>query len=97
MMPREESMAHYDAYLMTKEQGNRGNNEKINLLQMYRKQERQRLKLQAVNFALAYLFWVTVHIQRQYWSMSKTTAASWMSVQFLGQLDSIMFFCYSIS
>lgn len=50
-------------------------------------------------YGLAYFFWVTVHVQRSYWSMSKTDLLDedkGFNNAFFGRLDFTMFLAYSI-
>lgn len=56
-----------------------------------------------LTFFLAYYFWVTVHMQREFWAMSKKAirqenqgSDDEMSLSFLGTLDTCLFFSYSL-
>ena len=39
----------------------------------YEKQKKMRLQSQLGTFLICYLFWMSVHMQRSYWSMAKKT------------------------
>ena len=59
--------------------------------------------LQIMGYALSYYFWVTVHIQREFWAMSKKAihqndpdSKTGMTMGFFGTLETSLFFSYSI-
>ena len=70
------------------------------LHQTYVDQKSRRLMLQVSSYALSYFFWVTVHMQREFWAMSKKamkqSEAPGMTMAFFGSLDTSLFFSYSI-
>ena len=73
---------------------------KEDLVQKYSEQKGTRIKYQIATYVLAYYFWVTVHIQREFWAMSKTAIQKQeipnMTVGFFGTLDSCLFLTYSL-
>ena len=63
----------------------------------YNEQKSKRVKLQIETFFMAYMFWMTVHMQREFWAMSKKAMiSSDMNLAFFGSLDTALFMSYSI-
>ena len=76
----------------------------LDLKNKYVEQRNRRICKQVLAFALAYSFWITVHVQREFWAMTKKVLndeqimkEEVMSRGFLGSLDTALFFSYSIT
>jgi sugar phosphate permease len=58
------------------------------------------LKYQIGMFLLCYFSWVTVHIQREFWAMSKKTIKHQhpdLTKTFFGAIDTSLFFTYALA
>lgn len=58
------------------------------------------IKYQVGMFMLCYMTWVTVHIQREFWAMSKKNikvAHPDLSKTFFGAIDTSLFFTYALA
>lgn len=61
---------------------------------------RSPLKYQVGMFALCYVSWVTVHIQREFWAMSKKNIKvdhPELTKTFFGAIDTSLFFTYALA
>ena len=67
----------------------------------YSEQQPKRLRMQVMAYVACYLFWISVHAQRELWAMSKSSIKKADSVDFnielFGTLDFVLFLSYAFA
>ena len=67
----------------------------------YDYQKRFRIVNQVIIFTFSYLLWCMVHVEREFWSMSKKSIdhlkIDGLNKSFFGTLDSVQFFAYALT